>query len=893
MITISRLRVLVAKVRGLFGDREANPDFDAEMREHLSLLTDSYIRQGATPEDAVRAARRQFGNTTSLQENRRDMQTIPTLESIWRDVCHGGRMLRKNPGLTTAVVLTLALGIGANTAIFSVCNAILLQPFPYSDPERVVMLWEQLPEKGKLMSAAPANFLDWRAQTRSFSEMAALNPFFSFILSGRGEPARLAAAGVSSNLFSLLGTRITMGRSFLPEEDQPGHDHVAILSYRTWVNHFGAQLDILGKNVTFSDVSYTVVGVLPADFEFVSRSSDYTSRTDFDSRNQFDIWVPLALNLERPQRNTHPLRVVARLRPGITLSQAQADLNVVAANLAQAYPANDKGMGIRAVPLGQQVTANVRPGLLTLLGAAGFVLLIACANVANLLLCRAAARQKEIAVRVAMGASHRRVAQQLLIESLLLAFAGGAMGLLLAAAAIRAAEPFLPADLSRASGIGLDGRVLVFSGLISLATGVLFGMAPLLQARRVNANESLKQGARIARGTQSGLRGGLVVGQIAIALVLLVGAGLMVKSFWALLHVQPGFRTDHLLTARLTMSQSSYPNAGKIGAFQRELLERVRNIPGVQSAGLATYLPLSGTDNGWSFLIEGRPPLPIGVHNMAKYRPVSPGYFETIGMPLLRGRGLRSADNESAPFVVVINEYMARTYWGQQNPVGQRLKFGPETWRTVIGVAGDVRHEGLDGELKPEMYVPFAQAPNVETEPTIVVRTQIDAASMTMSLRKTVFAMDATVPLDQVETMEQLVSTSVGQPRFRTVLLAVFSMLALVMASIGIYGVMNYSVMQRTREFGICLAVGATQRDVLGRVLGRAAVLIGAGLGLGLLAAAMLTRLIATLLYGVTALDPLTFVVVPLVLSVVALVASYIPARRATRVDPMIALRCE
>ena len=879
------LRKIVERVRGIFGTRADDLEFDAEIQEHLRLLTERYRRQGLTPENAELAARRQFGNTTLLREERKAMQTIPVLEAFWNDLVYALRMLRKNPGFATTAVLTLALGIGANTAIFSVCNAVLLKPLPYSEPDRIVLLWEHR-RGGTPQTVAPANFVDWREQTRSFSEVAAIRST-SMTLIGQGEPARLKGAAVSWNFLSLFGVPLTLGRNFLAEEDQPERNHVVILSYQMWQERFGARPDVVGRPMTLNDTSHTVVGVLPPGFQFGSTSSD------FQVRNQFDVWVPLALNLEKLQRGTHPLRVFARLKPGVELGQAQADLNVVAANLERFYPEDNREMGITAVPLGEQVTNNVRPVLTILLSAVGLLLLIACANVANLLLSRAAAREKEMAVRMALGASRRRLAQQLLTESLLLAGLGGSGGFLFAWATISALSSLLPADLSRASGITLDARILGFTGLISLATGVLFGLVPLFQARKVNANESLKQNARGSSGSQARMRSGLAVAQMAIATILLIGAGLTAKSLWALLHVSPGFRTEHILTARLSLPRSRYPDNRRIAAFQQELLQSVRSAPGVQSAGFATYLPLSGTDNGWAFFIEGRPPLPVGVYNMAKYRPASPGYFETIGIPLLRGRTFTFADTEDTPWVVIINQAMARRYWGEQDAVGQRLRFGGKVWRTVIGVVGDVLHEGLDGAARAEMYVPFTQAPNVESGPTIVVHTAIAPAALAADLRSAVSAIDRAMPIDQIETMEQFVSVSVAQPRFRTIILVAFSFLALVMASIGIYGVMNYLVIQRTHEFGIRMSLGATQGDVLRLVLGRAAVLIGVGLGLGLLGAVLLVRLITKLLYGVTPLDPFTFATVSIVLSAVALSASYIPARRATRVDPIAALRYE
>ncbi len=880
-----RLGKMCQRMRGTFRSELRDLEFEAEMEEHVRLLAERYRRQGMTAEAAMSAARRQFGNTTLLQEDRRAMQTIRSIEVLRADLVYAARMLRRNPGFAAAAVVTLALGIGANTAIFSVCNAVLFQALPYAEPGRIVMLWERTRE-GRLSTVAQANFVDWRNASRSFSDMAAVNSP-SFILGGQGEAARLAGAGVSSNFFSLLGVRFTLGRSFLPEEDRPGQNRVVILSHRLWQERFGADRYISGKQITLNDNSYTVTGVLPANFQFASNAAD------FQARSQPDIWVPIALDLQKLQRGSHPLRVIARLQPGVELAQAQAELDVIAASMAQLYPEDNRDKGITAVPLTEQVTASVRVALETLLGAVGLVLLIACANVANLLLSRAAARQREMAVRVALGASRWRLAQQLLTESLFLASIGGIAGFLFALAAIGALAPHLPPDLSRASGITVDAQMLMFTAVISLVTGILFGLGPLFGAGRVSAGESLKQSNRVAGGIQSGLRNGLAVAQIAIAIVLLIGAGLMAKSFWALVHVAPGFRSEGILTARLSLSKLSYPNNRRIAAFERELLASLRARPGIQSAGFATYLPLGGSDNGWAFFIEGRPPLPVGVYNMAKYRPVSAGYFETIGIALLRGRLFTQADTSDSPWVVVINDSMAREHWGRENPIGRRLHFGSDTWRTVIGVVGDVLHEGLDGETKPEMYVPVEQAPNIESGPTIVVRTALDAGSAAAELRAAVAAIDRSMPVDRIETMGQVVSGSVAQPRFRTVILGAFAMLALVMASIGIYGVMNYLVIQRTREFGIRLSVGATRTDVLRLVLGRAAVLIGAGTCLGLAGSALLVRLIAKLLFGTAPLDVFTFAAVPLLLAAVALAASYIPARRATRVDPVVALRYE
>ena len=812
------------------------------------------------------------------------------MHTFWQDLRYGLRMLWKNPGFTLIAVATLALGIGANTAIFTVCNAVLFKPLSYAEPDRLVMLSERQRD-GTLGDVSPANFVDWREANRSFSGMGAVRASSfapSFILGGQTEASRLAGDSVSSSFFSVLGVQFMLGRNFLPEEERSGQNRVAILSYATWSQRFGADRYIVGKSITLDDKSYTVVGVLPASFQFG------TTAADFQTRSQVDIWVPMALDPQRLQRNAHMLHVIARLKPDVKLAQAQAELDVIGANLAQQYPEQNKDKGIVAVPLADQVTGSVRVALETLLGAVGLVLLIACANVANLLLNRAASRQKEMAVRIALGASRRRLAQQLLTESLLLAGLGGIVGFVLALAAIAALTPQLPADLSRAAGIAVDTRMLIFAAVISLLTGILFGLGPLFGSWRESAAESLKQHNRTSSGIQTKLRSVLAVAQIAIAITLLIGAGLMLKSFWALMHVAPGFRSDSILTARLSLPESRYADNQKIAAFERVLVESLRGRPGIQSAGFTTYVPLSGLDNDSSFLIEGRPPLPTGIYNVAQYRPVSPGYFETIGIPLLRGRPFTVADTAESPWVAMINDSMAREYWPAQNPIGQRLRFGSsDNWRTVIGIVGDVHHEGLDDAAKAELYVPVDQSWNTESEPTIVLRTTGDSGGSAAELRGVIAAVDPSIAVDRIETMKQIVSGSVAQPRFRTIILTAFSILALVMASIGIYGVMNFLVIQRTREFGIRLSLGATPSDVLRLVLRRAAVLIGTGAGLGLAGSALLVRLIAKLLFGTAPLDPLTFAAVPILLAAVALAASYIPARRATKVDPLVALRYE
>jgi predicted permease len=893
---MSLLRSLSDGLRSLFQKERVSKELDEELNGFLEMAAEEKMKDGTSRKDALRAVRLERGSLEVTKEVVRSAGWEFFVETCWQDLRFAARTLRKNIGFTAVVVLTLAFGIGANTAIFTVVNGVILKPLPYPQPDRLVMLLEKQLSDGTLGTVAPANFFDWREQSHSFEKMAAIDPYPDFILNGSGEPQRLTGAAVSSDFFSLLGIHMALGRDFLSEEDRPGYNRVVILSYSTWLNYFGGRPDMVGRQVALNNAAYSVVGVLPRDFSLVSKASD------FQSRNQFDLWTPLALGSppEPWQRGTHPLSVFARLKSGIPLQQAQTDLNQVAANLQRLYPADDKERGITAVPLGEHVVANVRIALFTLLAAVGMLLLMACANIANLLLTRAVTRQKEIALRIALGATRRRLAQQLLTESMVLVISGGSLGLSFACLAVPAVVHYLPADLPRASEIAVDGGVLVFTSLISLFTGIVFGLLPLLPSKQVNANDSLKQNGRGMAAGQSRLRSALIIGQVAVALVLLVGAGLMTKSFWMLLRVSPGFRTEHILTARLSLPPQ-YTNGNvfgigqhrRISAFQRELLERVRGIPGVQSAAFTAYLPLSGTDSSWAFDIEGHPAKPLGVYDITHYRPVSAKYFETIGIPLLRGRSFDPRDDEDSPLVVVVSETMAGTYWNQRNPIGQRVRFSDQKWRTIVGVVGDIRHEGLGMRPEPEMYIPYGQIANVESRPTIVLRTSTEPTNLTSALRKAVSEVDASVPLDQIATMKQIVSVSVGQPRFRTSVLLMFAILALFVASIGLYGVMSYLMSQRTREFGIRIAVGASSGALLRLVLGQAAKLISIGICLGLGGAMILARSITSLLYGITPFDAAIFAIVSLVLAVVALLASYIPARRAVSVDPMIALHYE
>jgi putative ABC transport system permease protein len=802
--------------------------------------------------------------------------------SAWQDVRYAIRTAARQPGFTAAVVLTLALGVGASTAIFSICYTVLFRPLRYPDPDRLVMLWERTLRDGRLGPAAPANFVDWRRENRSFEDLAALNPFLDMTVARTGGADHVAAAAVSAGFFSLLGTPLASGRDFLPDEDRAGGNRVVILSDAFWRRHFGSDPAVLDRQLLLNGATYTVVGVLPRAFQFVGKASD------FQGRNRFDLWVPLGLNPQRLQRGTHPLRVFGRLKPGVTVTQAQADLDVLARNLERAHPAN-RDRGIAVVSLRDHVVSNVRTALLALLAAVGSLLLIACVNVANLLLGRAATREQEIAVRLALGASRFRLGRQFFAESAVLASAGGVAGIGVAWAALRVLMMQVPYDLPRADSIRIDWVTLGFSAAISIVTGLLFGCVPLMHQMR--AHDCLKRGSHTVTSSDTRARSALVVTQVALACVLLIGAGLTGRSLWRLLQVSPGFRTENLLTGMFQASSPRYGDVRRIASLQRDLLDRVRRLPGVRSAAFAAYLPLGGTDNAWSPAFEGRPPLPSGEY--IKYRPVTAGYFETLAIPLQDGRLFADSDSEDAPAVVIINAAAARAYWPEGRPVGQRLQIDGPPWRTVVGVVGDVRHEGLQVEGKPELYLPFAQLPYPDRVMTLIVRTIGEPLNLASEVQHVLTTVDLGLPLYRVETMDRIVDASVGQPRFRATLLAAFAVAAVMLASIGLYGVMSYLVSQRAREFGIRTAVGATRNDLMRLVLGRSLAMVLGGLVLGLAGAVGVEHFVRSLLYGLSAHDVWTFSTVPLLLLVVGLLASYLPARRAASIDPAKTLRSE
>jgi putative ABC transport system permease protein len=801
--------------------------------------------------------------------------------TLWKDVRYGLRTLRQRPAFTVVAVVALALGIGANTAIFSIVYAFLLRPLPFKEPERLVVVFDNQPG----LETAPASFPefdDWRKQSQVFEEMAALF-HVNFNLTGGREPERVRGALVSENYFPLFGSSPMLGRSFSSEDHRAGAPPVVLLSQWLWQTEFGASPEVTGRKLMIDGTPYTVIGVMPATAPSLSGS------------NKTAVWVPLERELPWKDRGAHYLNVFARLKPGISLERAQADMNLIAERLEGEY---HTGHSIRLGSFKERLVGDVRPHLLLLLGAVGLVLLIACANVANLLLARATTRSKEFAIRAALGASRVRLVRQLLTESVLLAVLGGAMGTLLAMWATDLLAASWPQRIARPDQIGVDWRVLGFTAAVTLSTGLVFGLAPALFATRTDLSESLKEASSqtTTGARRSGVRHLLVISEMALATMLLLGAGLMLKSFWLLRGVDPGFRADNVLTVQLSLQAKKYVEGWQRTSFFREVLARTESLPGVEAAGAINNLPLGGGGMNGDFELEGRPPFPPGQGPMTEKYIASAGYAKAMGIRLVKGRFISEQDTAESQGVIVINEALARRFWPEGDPLGQRLSWGGNNWLTIVGVVGDVRNEGLETSSGFQSYVPYTQAP--PSGMTIVVRAAGGAAGgnaqqLAAEVRGQVQAVDRDQPVFNIKLLETIVADSVGGQRLTTMLLSLFGALALILAAVGIYGVLSFSVAQRTHEIGIRMALGAQTRDILKMVLGQGMLLTLTGVALGLLAAFALTRVMASLLYGVTATDPLTFAAASLVLVLVALLATIIPAHRATRVDPMEALRYE
>jgi predicted permease len=805
------------------------------------------------------------------------------MQSILQDLRYGVRMLVNKPGFTLIAVVTLSLGIGANTAIFSVVNSVLLRPLPYPNAERLMTIWEDHRARNgpELEFTSPSGFEDWRDQAKSFDHVVALRDWQP-TLTGQSDPEQLIGAQVSHDAFAMLGVTPALGRAFRPEEDQRGVESVVIISHGLWRQRFGADPSLVGKRISLNGESRKVIGVMPAGFKFPIIAGA-------------DIWRPIQPSFDSGcQRGCMEVRVMARLKPDSTEAQARAELNNVAARIEKQFPDTNTKVGATLVPLHEILVGPVETPMLALLVAVGFVLLIACANVANLLLARSATREKEIAIRASLGAGRRRIARQLLSESLLLAVIGGGVGLLLSVWLVDLLVSFSPQGTPRLDEIGVDGRALGYAMAISVLTGLLFGMAPVWQLFKADLNQSLRDGGKGLQVARSGRRAlsALVVAEIALALTLLVGAGLLIRSFIRLQRVDPGFNPRNVLASFVTLPPAVYPERDQIAPFYSQLLERVRTLPGVQSAAAASSLPLAFFDTDTGFVIEGRPAPQPNQRPMAWISSVSSDYFRTMGMRLVAGREFNERDNENSPRVVIISETTARRHFPNEDPIGKRIGNGrPDGWREIVGVTADVKHFGLSQDARVSMFFPDRQRPSRQM--FIVARTMADPLSLSSALRTTVASMDKNLAVSNISDMEEVTAQSIGQERFMVLLLGLFSALALLLAVAGIYGVMSYAVAQRTHEIGVRVAMGAQTSDVLRLVVAQGMALVLAGVGIGLVSALALTRFIRGLLFGVNATDPMTFVGVATLLALVALVACYVPARRASKVDPMVALRCE
>jgi putative ABC transport system permease protein len=818
------------------------------------------------------------------------------METLFKDIKYGARNLLKRPGLTVVALITLALGIGANTAIFSVVNAVVLRPLPYGEPERLVTLFETMPGSDH-RSIAPGNFEDWRAQNKTFEELAATF-YGNFNLTSDGEPERIDGATVTSNLMSLLGARAQLGRTFQADDDQHQDRAVTLISDALWKRRFGSDRNVVGRTIMIDETPHTVVGVMAPGFQFPQRSQMWVL-----GRNRSAVSMSLLTQFPKNdwahERDAHFLGAIGRLKPGVTLSQAQSDIAGISRRAEREFPATNNGLGSNVIALHTQVVGDVKSTLFILLGAVGFVLLIACTNVANLLLARASQREREIAIRAAVGASRRRLMRQLLTESLLLSMAGGIAGLVVSVWAVDVFVKLSPGDIPRLNEASVDLRLLGFTLLVSLLTGIGFGLLPAFQATRTNLNSSLKDGgAKGSEGRQrKNARNVLVTAEVALAQILLVGATLLALSYIRVTEINPGFNPDRVLTAKIAPSNKKYPDPRSRAAFFSNALEHLKSLPGVESAGLVMSLPLTGSSMNRGFRVEGRPEPKSDDNVSMDYQVVSPDYFSTLQIPVKSGRALSETDTEGSQRVIVINQAMAERYWPNEDPVGKRMAIGESSketsWRIIVGVVGDVHHASLSEAPVPTGFISYHQ--DLESWPRmgVVIKAKGDAGGLAATVRRELASVDPAQPVYAIEPMTNLLSTSVAQRRFIMMLLGSLAAIAVALSMVGVYGVISFSVSERTHEIGIRMALGAHARDVLKMVLGQGMRLTLAGIVIGVAAGIALTRLLASMLFQVSPTDVRTFTLVAIGLALIALVACYIPARRATKVDPLVALKYE
>ena len=885
----------ITRLRGMFRRERLDQDLDEELRAHLEMRAADNLAAGMSPEQARQEAQKRFGNTALLKEDTREVDIVGWLEEAARDFRHALRMLLRNPGFTVVAVLTLALGIGANTAIFSVINSVLLHPLPYHDPDNLVMVWESNSQhRNPHNTVSPPNFLDWQSRNTVFSSMA-----FVFDerdnLTGNGEPQEVVVQDVSASFFSLLGVDPIIGPGFTPENGQPGHANVVILSYGLWKERFAGDPAVVGKSILLNGHPETVVGVAPQNFNWFIKDGSLTGAKP-------QMWSPFVFpqSFHDHKQIGRFMTVVARLHPGATHSQAKTQMNAIAARLEQEYSDFNGHWGVNVVPLRQQISGDLRPALLVLFGAVAFVLLIACANVSSLLLARAASREREMAIRTAIGASRWRIARQLLMESLLLALIGGGIGVALAVWGTNALLAASPRNLLDLRFVSMDLHVLTFALAATLLAGLLFGFLPSYISAHSRISETLKEGGRgsSSANRRAFARNTFVVAQLGLALVLLTGSGLLIRSFVRLIGVDPGFDTGHLLTFKIALPRSKYGTDPLRMAFFQQLLARISAVPGVRSASMESFPPLTGLGAATGVHVLSQPSLALSDLPVANVGVVGPDYFATMSIPLRVGRLFNAQELAEEKHVTIINQAFADKYLHGVNPLGQKAAIYMKSFAEneiqpseIIGVVGDVHQIGLDTSPEPTVYWPHPEL--VMSRMTILVRTSNDPLAMVSAARNELQQIDPELPMAAVAPMDQLLADSLSRSRFTMLLLGIFAAVALVLAAVGIYGLIAYSVTQRTQELGIRIALGAQRRDVLRHVLGQGTRLTLLGVTVGVLAGLGFARLLSTLLFGVSATDPLTFACVAALLGLVGLAACYIPARRATRVDPIVALRYE